>query len=517
MLKYTDIETIHQCEKRFYLELNTPAEGDFSVDNFALHKWKSLKQATKLVFDNSNEGFNCDDKGNSKANHEQAIATLLQSKPLFQAKFSKGGVSVVVNALIPIKGKPLTFKLVEVIASIEPNEAHFERATFNFHVAKHECEPLGITISKVVIASINKDFVYAGDNDYTDLFNLTDITKYCSKAQSKIDALITQAINITGDITNLKEAPQKECGEHCTVPQTCQFLSLCAPNIPQAKAPVSWLPNLSKRSKIWDFMKNNATNEVSDYLRDSSTLEMAEAPDDLLSEKQLRVKQHTLKNKLYFDKKGAKTELSNYPLPLLFLDFETANFAVPLWEGFSPYVQIPFQFSLHKLDENGLEHFEFLDLSGDNPTLYCSNELIRLCKGNAPIFAHNASFEKSVIKRLAEFYPKIAKELMSIEERIVDLLPIAREYYYHPAQKGSWSIKALLPTIAPDLDYNALTGVQNGGMAMSAYAECLDEATTDERKEDIRAELLAYCKLDTLALVYLWGYLSGNAKILEKL
>jgi Domain of unknown function(DUF2779) len=437
----------------------------------------------------------------------------LQGKPLFQAKFAKDGVSVVIDALIPIRGKQRAYKMIAVIAATEPSDEHIERAAFNFHVAKYECEPQGITISKVIIAYINKTFIYAGDNDYEGLFTLKDITKNCFAAESENNALILKATSVL----NLSETPKIACGEHCQEPQICPFINHCAPEYSQAKAPVAWLPHISKRSKIWDFMKNNAINEISDYFRDSSTLEMEDAPDELLSDIQQRVKHHTLENTLYFDNKGVKAALNKYSLPLLFLDFETANFAVPLWEGFSPYVQIPFQFSLHKLDENGLEHFEFLDLLGDNPTLYCAKELIRLCKGNAHIFAHNASFEKSVIKRLAEFYPNLANELMSIEERIVDLLPIAREYYYHPAQKGSWSIKALLPTIAPDLDYNALTGVQNGGMAMSAYAECLDEATTDERKDTIRMELLAYCKLDTFALVHLWAYLGGNTKILEKL
>jgi hypothetical protein len=86
----------------------------------------------------------------------------------------------------------------------------------------------------------------------------------------------------------------------------------------------------------------------------------------------------------------------------------------------------------------------------------------------------------------------------------VDLLPIAEKCYYHPSQCGSWSIKSVLPAAVPELSYEKLEGIKDGGMAMSAYAEAIHPDTSDERKEEIRSQLLAYCKLDTLAMVGLW-------------
>ena len=58
----------------------------------------------------------------------------------------------------------------------------------------------------------------------------------------------------------------------------------------------------------------------------------------------------------------------------------------------------------------------------------------------------------------------------------VDLLPVATKYYYHPDQHGSWSIKKVLPTIAPELSYDTLTTVQNGGGAQQAYLEAIAAA-----------------------------------------
>ncbi len=83
----------------------------------------------------------------------------------------------------------------------------------------------------------------------------------------------------------------------------------------------------------------------------------------------------------------------------------------------------------------------------------------------------------------------------------MDLLTIVRKHYYHPQMYGSWSIKAVLPCMAPDLDYSSLDGVQDGSQAQEAYAEAIALETIPERKEELRKGLLAYCRMDTLALV----------------
>jgi hypothetical protein len=96
---------------------------------------------------------------------------------------------------------------------------------------------------------------------------------------------------------------------------------------------------------------------------------------------------------------------------------------------------------------------------------------------------------------------------LAISERFFDLLPLARSHYYHPDMKGSWSIKAVLPTIAPELDYANLE-VSNGGMAQEAYKEAIHSQTTPERKEEVRNAMLKYCEQDTIAMVKIvqaWG------------
>jgi hypothetical protein len=67
-----------------------------------------------------------------------------------------------------------------------------------------------------------------------------------------------------------------------------------------------------------------------------------------------------------------------------------------------------------------------------------------------------------------------------------------------------------LPALCPDLRYDDLVGVQDGGMAMSAFVEALAPQTSAARKAEIKRQLLDYCKLDTYAMVRLWSAFSGK-------
>ena len=125
-----------------------------------------------------------------------------------------------------------------------------------------------------------------------------------------------------------------------------------------------------------------------------------------------------------------------------------------------------------------------------------------------PIFVYNAGFEMARIRDLAQRFPRLAKALLALNERVVDLLPVAREHYYHPSQQGSWSIKAVLPAVCPDLNYGDLDGVQDGSMAMEAFMEAISPQTSAARKAKIEQQLLDYCALDTYAMVRLWAAFS---------
>ena len=167
---------------------------------------------------------------------------------------------------------------------------------------------------------------------------------------------------------------------------------------------------------------------------------------------------------------------------------------------------------MHRLSRTGkLEQQAFLDLSGKDPSKAFAEALLAACGERGPIFVYNAGFETARIRELAERFPRLATQLLALNERVVDLLPVARDHYYHPSQRGSWSIKAVLPALCPDLNYADLKGVQDGGMAMEVFLEALSPQASATRKAEIERQLLDYCALDTYAMVRLWSAFTGKA------
>jgi hypothetical protein len=251
--------------------------------------------------------------------------------------------------------------------------------------------------------------------------------------------------------------------------------------------------------------------ELKDGIAAGLWRDMTEVPDELLTDLQRRVRTATVSGMPVFDREGAAKDLARHTGPFGFLDFEAVQTAIPRWAGTRPYQQISFQFSFHKLSERGeLEHRVFLDLSGDDPSEAFARSLIEACD-TPVVFAYNATFEKQRLADLQLRCPPLAEGLRMIEGRIVDLLPVMQRHWYHPDQKGSWSLKAVLPTIAPQLDYKTLDGVRDGGQAVEAYLEAIRPETPAARREDLRRQMLDYCGRDTYALVVLWRFLTGPA------
>jgi len=196
----------------------------------------------------------------------------------------------------------------------------------------------------------------------------------------------------------------------------------------------------------------------------------------------------------------------NYPL--CFMDFETFQPAVPLFDNSRPYQQIPFQYSLHykETEKAELIHSEFLADAGEDPRPQFIMKLLEVTNRPGDIVVYNKTFEVTRLKEIARDFPEYSEDIEERILRIKDLmLPFQRNYYYAPEMKGSYSIKNVLPALVPELSYNSLE-INEGGLASIAFENLFDE--TDMIKiAETREQLLEYCKLDTLAMV----------RILEKL
>ena len=220
--------------------------------------------------------------------------------------------------------------------------------------------------------------------------------------------------------------------------------------------------------------------------------------------------------KCYFDKsiKIEKEKISDFleslQYPIYFFDYETIAPAIPILEGTKPYQQIPFQFSLHVQKEPGhqIKHFEYIhkDISDPRPNLI--KKLIQVCGKKGSILVYNQSFEITRNNELAEKYEEYRDELRAINTRIVDLmLPFSKRWIYHPDQKGSVSLKNVLPAFT-ELNYKDLE-IGNGSDAMRLYNTFLEGNLDKISKDKLWDGLSKYCERDTYAL---WVLLQTLAK-----
>ncbi len=492
-LSKSKIMAYRQCERRVWLEVHRPGlREDSSATVAAFVNGHTVGDIARQIYDQAEVGvlINIDELGFNEA-FAVTRRHLAGQLPIFEAGFSMPGALAFADVLLPTgtASKP-SWRMVEVKSSTSLKTVYQDDAAVQAYIARHS----GVHLTGVAVAHIDNTFTYDGKGDYRGLLVEHDLTQDVLERDGEVKAWLEAAHKTV----ELSEEPAIAPGAQCNTPYACGFLGHCNVNLPKPQYPVSVLPR--------------AGAKIADYLETKGITELADVPNALLNPLQQRVKACTIEEQVYFDQDGAAAALAPYGSPAYFLDFETVNFPVPIWKGCRPYQQIPFQFSLHKLDANNtLTHVPFLDLSGDNPSVPLAQALVDACGTYGPIYAYNAAFEASCIKALAARCNEFAAELLAIMARLVDLLPIARDHFYAPSQEGSWSIKKVLPALAPDLDYAQLNGVQDGDMAIAAYQEAISPQTTPARKAEIEEQLTCYCTLDTFAMVRMWQQFSGKA------
>ncbi len=492
-LSKSKLVAFRQCAKRVWLEVHEPSLAVYSADTQArFEAGNEVGALARRLYDPQNRGTTLDaQRDGFSATFERTRDLLKEPRPIFEAGFAAEGAMAFADVMLPASDGPRPrWRMVEVKSATSVKDYHHDDAAIQSYVAR----AAGADLEAIAVAHVDSTWVYPGGGDYRGLIKEEDLTEETIERTTEVAGWVAEAQRVVGE----NQPPQIGLGRHCHDPFDCPFLAHCRAALPAVEHPVEWLPNLRGQ-------------DVRDLIETKGVRDLRDIPDDLLNEQQLRVKRHTLSGEPYFDAAGARAALAKHKLPALFLDFETAQLAVPIWAGTRPYQQIPFQFSLHSLSaDHGLSHAAHLDLTGQDPSESFARALIEACTGSGPIFVYNAAFESGRIKELAERYPRLAPALTALSARIVDLLPITRRFYYHPSQHGSWSIKAVLPAMAPDLSYDTLTGVKDGGMAMIAYLEAIRGGTSAARKAEIERQLLDYCRLDTLAMVRVWQFLSGN-------
>jgi len=464
-----------QCPKLLWIEINDPTRLPVTdpTTQFIFDQGHLVGELARKLFPSGIDIPTDDFFGNIK----ETKKLLEERETLFEAGILSGQLYSRLDILRPADND--SWHIIEVKSSTSIKDINIHDVAFQ----RHCCERQGLNISKCYLAYINNKYVRAGEIDPEGLFIVEDITDQVSEVsidvQDKIEGML--------EVISRYSCPEMGIGPHCRDPYEC-VLAECWGFLPEDN-----IFNLYRGGKKHFELYDKGITTIKDI------------PDSYrLNEKQCIQRNCEIDGQPYVNKEAITNFLATLQYPLYYLDFETISPAVPLFDGTCPYQPVPFQFSCHVVkNEKALsEHFSFLVDGPDDPRPAFLSELKKVLGDYESIVVYNQGFEEGILKEVALVFPEYYDWVNRVRSRMVDLLQPFRSFsYYHPQQKGSASIKKVLP---------ALTGkgyenidISDGVLASIAFYNITYGEATEEERSKVRGELEKYCTLDTEGMIWI--------------
>ncbi len=422
-------------------------------------------------------------KGRDEEAEEETQKYLgIKQGTLFQPIFRKEGFLAACDVLRFDKetGK---YDIYEIKATNEADEkTHFYDLAFQVNLLRM----CGLDVGKIKLLHLNSKYVRNGEIDVTELFAIDDVT-------SEIEVLcpdVALEMELALSYISADNEPNGNCS--CIYKGRSKHCATFASSNPQ-------VPKYS----VHDISRIGVSKAKLTELIDGNIFNIEDVPDGMaLSDIQRnQVDAHTY-NKISIDREKIREELSGLVYPIYFLDYETFPSAIPRFDGFSPYQQIPFQYSLDMLraPDAKLEHFEFLYTEAGDPSTPLALSLQKDIGPTGSVIVWNKGFERGRNEEMARKIPEVKAFMDSVNSRLYDLMDVfKKQYYVHKDFRGSTSIKKILPVLAPELSYEKL-GIKEGGTAAESWNKITTGKVSPEEAEKIKKDLLVYCGLDSYAM-----------------
>lgn len=382
--------------------------------------------------------------------------------------------------------------MYEVKSTNDICKKHKYDVTFQYLVFNKKYE-----IGDVYILHLNKEYFRNGELILNELFKATNVN-------DDIQKLIEEVNQLRFDALEVIQTPDFNQSVACIKPKECPCPDLCHHNLPEYSIyDISGFTGSVKKVRELESLGVRSIYEI------PKTFELADS-----YRRQVDVAQS---KEIYIDKGYIQNDLGGVEYPIYFIDYESYNPAIPMYDGYKPYDQIPFQWSLHIQREHGaeLEHYEFIETEEIDPIPNFLNRLKEVMNNTGSIVVWNKSFEGKQNERMGEIHPEYREFCENMNSRIYDLMDIFQKgYYADPCCKGSYSIKKVLPALVPELSYKDME-IGDGATAMSSWEEMVFSDITETEKLKIQNNLLKYCELDTWAMVKIYECLKSKLSFSE--
>lgn len=411
---------------------------------------------------------------------------------LFQPVFFKDKFMAAVD-ILQFNEKTNSYAIYEIKAS---NEADKKRHYYDLAFQVNLLRKCGLKIDVINLMHLNPDYVRDGALDIANLFKSDDVTREINGLCEEVALEMDQALDY---LSSEAEPPGSCCCIYKGRSNHCTTFNHSNSHVP--------------KYSVHDISRIGNSKKKLAELIDLGRFHLHEVPEDMeLSVHQRnQIDSHVL-DRVLINQGEIKKELENLVYPIYFVDYETFPSAIPMFNGFSPYQQIPFQYSLYVLESMGakLKHFEFLHDKATDPSKAFAESLRKNIGSVGNVIVWNKGFECTINKHIAERVPEAADFIADLNSRVYDLMDIfTKQHYVHKDFKGSVSIKKVLPVLAPELSYKELA-IQEGGTAASSWLKLVSpviairqpaEKQSYINKAQLKKDMLEYCKMDTLAMV----------------
>jgi predicted RecB family nuclease len=465
-----------QCLKRLYLQVHEP-ELAAQPDDGGEAMMEQGHEVGLLAHRLFPGGIEVDGSGLGEAIR---ITKELVANPevpaIFEGAFEYQGVVVKTDIL---RRKEKRWRLMEVKSTTDLKEHHAEDVAMQSYAVSRS----GVNLGSLWLAHVNRNYVFpGGDVDPRQFFLFRNLTHRVQSLQP------TVALQVRSQFRVLEACcpPDIARGPHCIDPVVCEFFSHCNPSMPEDY--IGYIPRI--HASVMERLEELGIESIHDIPADFE-----------LGEFQRRVCMAIQTGQPWFSE-GLMTEFQSLKYPLYFMDFETVNPVIPRFPGMHPYDHLPFQWSVHVQMEPAVtpEHFEFSAKNSGDPRRSFISSLCQALGETGSIVVYNQQFESQRLWELTGWVPEYAEQIRGIQRRLWDLLPVVRNHVYHPAFGGSFSLKAVLPALVPEMSYDGME-VANGQAAGLAWEAMIFGNCSEAEREAKRKALLAYCGQDTQALV----------------
>lgn len=484
LLSKTKLLRGYRCQKCIYLTIHQPKlEAPITPETQALFDQGNLvgSEARKYypggtLVDNKPWDF-----GGALAKTRELIAS--GTPVIYEAAFEYQGCYARADIIQynPASGR---WRILEVKSSTKVKPEHFDDVGLQAWIMAKS----GLLIEQICIVHLNSECRYP---DLSNLFNEVDVTQEIRDRYLNIQPKVYEIFQTLRQ----PEIPNTDLGPYCFEPTECGFVEHCLKQKEIPELSIFNLPGIKQRK--WELYYQGILSLDDNRLDDLTTL-------------QARVVDCFKTGKRFVDTAHIQQAVSQWQFPLIFLDFETINPAIPRYDGCKPFQHTPFQFSVHVWENPDVEiyHTEFLHTSIDDPRPTLIPALLKACQSIGSIVAYFGRFESERIQELAAYSPEHSAALLALTERIVDPLPIIRDAVYDNAFNGSFSLKKVAPALLGENHSYKDMDVADGGAAQRAFEKMILPSASLNEKDQLEKALLEYCKKDTQVMVELvkWIY-----------